>query len=48
MKNILSLLLVIVCFTIASAYAVQIPDRGKSMYKNHTGTINSDTIFRVK
>ncbi len=47
MKNILSLLLVIVCFTIASAYAVQIPDRGKSMYKNHTGTINSDTSFRV-
>ena len=47
MKKMLSLLLAIICFTVASVYAGQIPDRGKSNYKSHTGAINSDTNFRV-
>ena len=48
MKNISYLFFWRLCTSpLASVYAGQIPDRGKSNYKSHTGAINRDTIFRV-
>lgn len=47
MKITLSLFLAVMCITIDPAYACQIPDRGKSIYRSHTGAANNDTITRV-
>lgn len=47
MKITISLFVTIMSFTVASAFADQIPDRGKSNFKSHTGAINRDTSFRV-
>jgi len=47
MKIMLSLLVTIMSFTVASAFNDQIPDRGKSNFKSHIGDINKDTISRV-
>jgi hypothetical protein len=47
MKNILFLFPAIIFFTIVSESASQIPGRDKSIYKNQTGVINSDSIFGV-
>ncbi|GEM_PF-545299 len=47
MKNISFLFLVIIFFAKVTVCTGQIPERGKSVYKNHTGAVSSDTILRV-
>lgn len=47
MKNTFALLVIIMCFTLASAFAGQVSDGGKSNYASYTRATTRDTSFRI-